>query len=136
MCISARQGDFRNELIIMCVTNRVLDEFEANKKPVMDQVNEISKEYNAKQITLDEMEQLLVELGETYHEMLYELWKSLMTLEMQLFEQCEVCGSLASCTYHLPVWYGYYTYSNILLIQYYHCESEFVLLSCLNSAIY
>ncbi|KAJ8715983.1 hypothetical protein PYW08_013268 [Mythimna loreyi] len=67
----------------------VLDEFEAKRKPVMEQVNEISVQYSAKQISMDEMEQVLVELGESFNEMLYDLWKSLMTLEMHLFEQCE-----------------------------------------------
>lgn len=56
----------------------------------MDQVAEISAKFTSKQISLEQMEPMLLELGETYHDILYELWKSLMTTEMQLFEQCEV----------------------------------------------
>ncbi|KAJ8713615.1 hypothetical protein PYW07_013985 [Mythimna separata] len=67
----------------------VLEEFESQKKPIMDQVNSVSTQYTAKQISLDDFEQILVDLGESFNEILYELWKSLMTLEMHLFEQCE-----------------------------------------------
>ncbi|KAF9806727.1 hypothetical protein SFRURICE_011431 [Spodoptera frugiperda] len=69
--------------------DQVLEEFQTKKKPVMDQVAEISAKFTSKQISLEQMEPMLLELGETYHDILYELWKSLMTTEMQLFEQCE-----------------------------------------------
>ncbi|PZC75733.1 dynein regulatory complex subunit 3 [Helicoverpa armigera] len=70
-------------------SKKVLEEFEEKKKPVMEKVREISDQFNSKLITLEQMEPMLLELGESYHEVLYELWKSLMTTEMQLFEQCE-----------------------------------------------
>ncbi|KAH9641689.1 hypothetical protein HF086_005135 [Spodoptera exigua] len=70
-------------------SKKVLEEFQGKKKPIMAQVADISNQFKAKQISLEQMEPMLLDLGETYHEMLYELWKSLMTIEMQLFEQCE-----------------------------------------------
>ncbi|CAH0584433.1 unnamed protein product [Chrysodeixis includens] len=66
-----------------------LADFEVKKKPIMDKVKEYSGKIEAKQMTVEEADPLLVELGEQFHETLYELWKSLMTIEMQLFEQCE-----------------------------------------------
>ncbi|XP_022830342.1 dynein regulatory complex subunit 3-like isoform X1 [Spodoptera litura] len=70
-------------------SKKVLEEFQTKKKPIMAHVAEISNKFTTKQISLEQMEPMLLEIGESYHELLYELWKSLMTTEMQLFEQCE-----------------------------------------------
>lgn len=56
----------------------------------IDQMNEQIALYTDKKETLEQIEPRVVDLSETYNEVLYELWKKLMTLEMQLYEQCEV----------------------------------------------
>lgn len=58
----------------------------------MVKTEEYRVKIDSKQMTIEEAEPFLIELGEQFHETLYELWKSLMTIEMQLFEQCEVYG--------------------------------------------
>lgn len=60
------------------------------KKPFIDKINEHMVKFKAKQLTLEQLEPIIVDLGERYNDLLYDLWKSLMTIEMQLFEQCEV----------------------------------------------
>ncbi|XP_030020025.2 dynein regulatory complex subunit 3 isoform X1 [Manduca sexta] len=67
----------------------VIEEFESKKKPLADQMNELITKFTTKQATIEQLEQTLVDLGETFNEVLYQLWKSLMTIEMQLYEQCE-----------------------------------------------
>ncbi|XP_026746550.1 LOW QUALITY PROTEIN: dynein regulatory complex subunit 3-like [Trichoplusia ni] len=70
-------------------SKKTLDEFHEKKKPIMAKVDEYFSKIDAKQMAVEEAEPLLIELGEQFHETLYELWKALMTIEMQLFEQCE-----------------------------------------------
>lgn len=69
---------------------RVVEQFENKKKPLVDQMNEVIRKFTAKQATIEQLEPQLIELGDAFNDILYELWKSLMTIEMQLYEQCEV----------------------------------------------
>ncbi|CAB3247675.1 unnamed protein product [Arctia plantaginis] len=64
-------------------------EYEVNKKPFIDKMNEHMAKFKAKQITIEQLEPIIIDLGERYNDLLYDLWKNLMTIEMQLFEQCE-----------------------------------------------
>lgn len=75
-------------------TRRVVVEFEVKKKPLLEQMNEIVKKFATKQATIEQLEPQLVTLVETFNDLLYTVWKSLMTIEMQLFEQCEVILAL------------------------------------------
>ncbi|XP_050675184.1 dynein regulatory complex subunit 3-like [Leptidea sinapis] len=67
----------------------VVDEFQEKKKPLMDQMNEIIGKVTAKQATLEQMETNIIDAGESFNDIVYDLWKKLMTIEMQLYEQCE-----------------------------------------------
>lgn len=60
------------------------------KLPLFDQLQEHINKFSAKQATIEQLEPIIMELGESFNDMLHELWKGLMTIEMQLFEQCEV----------------------------------------------
>ncbi|VVD03260.1 unnamed protein product [Leptidea sinapis] len=42
-----------------------------------------------KQATLEQMETNIIDAGESFNDIVYDLWKKLMTIEMQLYEQCE-----------------------------------------------
>lgn len=53
-------------------------------------MNEVIAKFMTKQATLEELEPNIVDLGEAFNDSLYEMWKNLMTIEMQLYEQCEV----------------------------------------------
>ncbi|KAG7295915.1 hypothetical protein JYU34_021005 [Plutella xylostella] len=67
----------------------VIDEYKQSKVRFIDQMNEQIALYTEKKETLEQIEPRVVDLSETYNEVLYDLWKKLMTLEMQLYEQCE-----------------------------------------------
>ncbi|XP_063828297.1 dynein regulatory complex subunit 3 [Ostrinia nubilalis] len=67
----------------------VVSNFEAKKKPLVDQMNEIIRKFTSKQATIEQLEPQLMDLGEAFNDALYELWKSLMSIEMQLYERCE-----------------------------------------------
>lgn len=73
-------------------------EFEKKKKPLVDQMNEQINKFTTKQSTIDQLEPVIMELGDSFNDTLHELWKSLMTIEMQLYEQCEVSSSKNSNT--------------------------------------
>lgn len=72
--------------------NRIIIEYENKKRPLVNEMQEFINKFTTKQATIEELEPLIVDLGETFNEVLYHLWKSLMTIEMQLYEQCEVCN--------------------------------------------
>lgn len=77
-------------LIYIASSNRVVANFEAKKKPLVEQMNGLISKFTAKQATIEQLEPQLMDLGEAFNDALYELWKSLMTIEMQLYERCEV----------------------------------------------
>lgn len=66
----------------------------------MVKMKDVIKKFVTKQSTIDQLEPVVVDLGELFNDMLYELWKSLMTIEMTLYEQCEVC---ALCPRHIYI---------------------------------
>ncbi|CAG4946971.1 unnamed protein product [Parnassius apollo] len=70
-------------------SKEVVKKFEDKKARLVEQMNEIIVKFAAKQATLEQLEPSIVDLGETFNDTLFELWKNLMTIEMQLFEQCE-----------------------------------------------
>lgn len=63
----------------------------------MAHVTDLIAKYTAKQLTLEVVEPAIAEASDKFNELVYELWKSLMTLEMQLFEQCEVRSFRSNC---------------------------------------
>ncbi|XP_013190894.1 dynein regulatory complex subunit 3 [Amyelois transitella] len=67
----------------------VLEEFEKKKQPLVAQMNELINKFTTKQATIEDLEPKIMDLGEAFNEVLYELWKDLMTIEMRLYEQCE-----------------------------------------------
>lgn len=70
------------------------------KKPLFKQLDENISKFTAKQATLEQLEPAVVDLGDQFNDVLHDLWKDLMTLEMQLYEQCEV--SITYYIYLLP----------------------------------
>ncbi|CAG9793993.1 unnamed protein product [Diatraea saccharalis] len=68
----------------------VVENFEEKKKPLVTTLNELIQKFTSKQATIEQLEPLLVDLGDAFNDILYDLWKNLMTIEMQLYEQCEV----------------------------------------------
>ncbi|XP_052755007.1 dynein regulatory complex subunit 3 [Galleria mellonella] len=70
-------------------SKEVLEEFEKKKKPLTEAMNEVIRKFSTKQATIEQLEPRIVDLGESFNDVLYELWKSLMTIEMQLYERCE-----------------------------------------------
>ncbi|OWR55525.1 dynein regulatory complex subunit 3-like [Danaus plexippus] len=70
-------------------SKEVVFEFEEKKKPLVEQMNQIIGKYTAKQATLEQLEPNIIDAGEAFNDLIYDLWKKLMTLEMQLYEQCE-----------------------------------------------
>ncbi|XP_059053982.1 dynein regulatory complex subunit 3-like [Achroia grisella] len=70
-------------------SKEVLEDFEKKKKPLVESMNEVIRKFSTKQATIDQLEPTIVDLGEAYNDVLYELWKSLMIIEMQLYERCE-----------------------------------------------
>ncbi|XP_049874456.1 dynein regulatory complex subunit 3-like [Pectinophora gossypiella] len=70
-------------------SKEVLKEFQIKKKPLVDQMNELIAKFTEKKATLEQVEPQIVELGDQFNDVLYDVWKKLMTLEMNLFEQCE-----------------------------------------------
>lgn len=67
----------------------MVEEFEKKKKPLLDQMNEQINKFKTKQSTIEQLEPVIMELSDAYNDVLHELWKKLMTIEMRLFEQCE-----------------------------------------------
>ncbi|CAH2039450.1 unnamed protein product, partial [Iphiclides podalirius] len=67
----------------------VVKRFEEKKVRFVNQMNELIAKFTAKQATLEELEPNVLDLGESFNDALFELWKNLMTIEMQLYEQCE-----------------------------------------------
>lgn len=53
-------------------------------------MNQIIGKFTAKQATMEQLEPNIIDAGEAFNELIYDLWKKLMTIEMQLYEQCEV----------------------------------------------
>ncbi|KAI8426087.1 hypothetical protein MSG28_005046 [Choristoneura fumiferana] len=52
-------------------------------------MQEVIEKFKAKQATVEQLEPTIVDLTETFNDVLYELWKGLMNTEMQLYERCE-----------------------------------------------
>ncbi|XP_047534682.1 dynein regulatory complex subunit 3-like [Vanessa atalanta] len=67
----------------------VVAEFEEKKKPLIEQMNEIIGKFTSKKATIDQLEPNIIDAGEAFNDIIYDLWKKLMTIEMQLYEQCE-----------------------------------------------
>ncbi|CAH0729933.1 unnamed protein product, partial [Brenthis ino] len=67
----------------------VVAEFEEKKKPLTEQMNQIIGKFTAKQATIEELEPNIIDAGESFNDLIFDLWKKLMTIEMQLYEQCE-----------------------------------------------
>lgn len=53
-------------------------------------MQEVIEKFKTKQATVEQLEPTIVDLTETFNDVLYELWKGLMNTEMQLYERCEV----------------------------------------------
>ncbi|CAG9561376.1 unnamed protein product [Danaus chrysippus] len=70
-------------------SKEVVFEFEEKKKPLVEQMNQIIGKFTAKQATMEQLEPNIIDAGEAFNDLIYDLWKKLMTLEMQLYEQCE-----------------------------------------------
>ncbi|XP_045450916.1 dynein regulatory complex subunit 3-like [Melitaea cinxia] len=70
-------------------SKNVVEEFEQKKKPLISQMNEIISKFMSKQVTLEQLEPDILDAGEAFNDIIYDLWKKLMTIEMQLYEQCE-----------------------------------------------
>lgn len=68
----------------------MVEEYEAKKKPLVDQMNDIIGKVTTKQATLEQMESNVIDTGEAFNDLIYDLWKKLLTIEMQLYERCEV----------------------------------------------
>ncbi|XP_045526239.1 dynein regulatory complex subunit 3-like [Pieris brassicae] len=67
----------------------VVEEYETKKKPLVEQMNEIIGKVTTKQATLEQVETNVIDSGEAFTDLIYDLWKKLMTIEMQLYERCE-----------------------------------------------
>ncbi|CAH2981430.1 unnamed protein product [Chilo suppressalis] len=93
-----RQNEIKlfNDLVLNALedsvkkSKQVVENFEEKKKPLVDKMNELIQKFTTKQATIELLEPAIVDLGDAFNDVLYELWKSLMTIEMQLYEQCEV----------------------------------------------
>ncbi|CAH2090948.1 unnamed protein product [Euphydryas editha] len=70
-------------------SKNVVDEFEEKKTPLINKMNEIISKFTSKQATLEQLEPSILDAGEAFNDIIYDLWKKLMTIEMQLYEQCE-----------------------------------------------
>ncbi|KPI97248.1 PREDICTED: leucine-rich repeat-containing protein 48-like [Papilio xuthus] len=70
-------------------SKEIVKKFEEKKVGLVNQMNEVIAKFMSKQATLEELEPNIVDLGEAFNDSLYEMWKNLMTIEMQLYEQCE-----------------------------------------------
>lgn len=73
--------------------------FEEKKKPLVEQMNALIGKFATKQATIEQLEPQLMDLGEAFNDTLYELWKKLMTIEMELYERCEVRKISATIVY-------------------------------------
>ncbi|XP_041987235.1 dynein regulatory complex subunit 3-like [Aricia agestis] len=63
--------------------------YEERKKPLVDQLNSIIGKFAAQQATIEQLEPTIIDAGESFNDAVFDLWKKLMTIEMQLYEQCE-----------------------------------------------
>ncbi|XP_026499077.1 dynein regulatory complex subunit 3-like [Vanessa tameamea] len=63
--------------------------FEEKKKSLIDQMNELIGRFTSKKATIEQLEPNIIDAGEAFNDIIYDLWKKLMTIEMQLYEQCE-----------------------------------------------
>lgn len=79
-----------NIVLLFFVYYRVIEEFENKKKPLIAELQTMVKKVNNKEETFENIESDLLDLGESFNDVLYEMWKKLMTIEMNLYEQCEV----------------------------------------------
>ncbi|XP_068618661.1 dynein regulatory complex subunit 3-like [Battus philenor] len=70
-------------------SKEAVKQFEDKKAQFLNQMNELIGKFTAKQATLEQLEPNIVDLGESFNDALFELWKNLMTIEMHLYEQCE-----------------------------------------------
>ncbi|KAL0871762.1 hypothetical protein ABMA27_004260 [Loxostege sticticalis] len=70
-------------------SKEVVANFEEKKKPLVEQMNALIGKFATKQATIEQLEPQLMDLGEAFNDTLYELWKKLMTIEMELYERCE-----------------------------------------------
>ncbi|XP_045766707.1 dynein regulatory complex subunit 3-like isoform X1 [Maniola jurtina] len=67
----------------------VVEEFEEKKKPLIGQMNEIISKFTKKQATIEQLEPNIIDTGELFNDVIFDLWKKLMSIEMTLYEQCE-----------------------------------------------
>ncbi|XP_050351560.1 dynein regulatory complex subunit 3-like [Nymphalis io] len=67
----------------------VVSVFEEKKKPLIDQMTELIGKFTSKKATIEQLEPNIIDAGEAFNDIIYDLWKQLMTIEMQLYEQCE-----------------------------------------------
>ncbi|XP_039755667.1 dynein regulatory complex subunit 3-like [Pararge aegeria] len=67
----------------------VVEEFEEKKKPLVGQMNEIILKFTNKQATIEQLEPNIIDVGESFNDVIFDLWKKLMSIEMTLYEQCE-----------------------------------------------
>ncbi|GBP79774.1 Dynein regulatory complex subunit 3 [Eumeta japonica] len=67
----------------------VVEEFENEKKPLTSKLNALIEQVTSKAVSVFEIDSTLIELGENFGKIVYNLWKNLMSIEIQLFEQCE-----------------------------------------------
>lgn len=74
----------------MHYTDSVITEYEKKKAPLISTLQGLQAKFVAKQATLEQLEPQIVDLSDTFNEVLYDCWRQLMTIEMNLFEQCEV----------------------------------------------
>ncbi|XP_063623655.1 dynein regulatory complex subunit 3-like [Cydia splendana] len=70
-------------------TKDVIAEYKKKKDNMIGQMQEIIDKFTTKEATIDQLEPKVMDLSDTFNDVLYELWKSIMTIEMQLYEQCE-----------------------------------------------
>ncbi|KAJ0178160.1 hypothetical protein K1T71_005983 [Dendrolimus kikuchii] len=70
-------------------SKEVVEEFQKKKRPLVDQMNEVILKFSSKQATIEQLESQIIDLGDAFNDVLYAMWKSLMSIEMQLYEQCE-----------------------------------------------
>lgn len=70
--------------------NRVIADYEKKKAPLFSTLQGLLAKFVSKQATLEQLEPQILDFSDIFNDVLYECWKQLMTIEMNLFEQCEV----------------------------------------------
>ncbi|KAJ2943667.1 hypothetical protein O0L34_g16779 [Tuta absoluta] len=70
-------------------SKEVVTEFEIKKVPLMESLHKLIQKFTEKKATLELIEPQISDLTDLYNDLLYDIWRKLMTLEMNLFEQCE-----------------------------------------------